>query len=201
MDAYAAGLSALKLRQQVKTALEKDALKKAKSGKIEDICFELGDEPKRPTAIRFCTNDSSYEALGELLRDNPNGLLVERDELVSLLKHLDREEQVVARGFLLSGWSGTQSYSFDRIVEVIFISMRFVSQSWERPSQRAFLSMCGGQTLAALVAMGLFSDLVCLFGLTIQLRGGMWMNFPIPTRAKRRGKFTIVWRSSMCRPR
>jgi hypothetical protein len=115
MTAYAAGLSAFKLRQQVKTALDRDALRKAKSGKIEDICFELGDEPKRPTAIRFRTNDSSYEALGELLRDNPNGLLVERDELVSLLKHLDREEQVVARGFLLSGWSGTHSYSFDRI--------------------------------------------------------------------------------------
>jgi len=41
--------------------------------------------------------------------------LVERDELVSLLKHLDREEQCVARGFYLSGWSGTQPYTFDRI--------------------------------------------------------------------------------------
>ena len=95
--------------------MEKEALKKAKSGKTEDICFDLGDEPRRPIAVRLCTNDSSYEALGELLRDNPNGLLLERDELISLLKHLDREEQVVARGFVLSGWSGTQPYSFDRI--------------------------------------------------------------------------------------
>ena len=39
MAAYAAGLSTFKIRQQVKTALEKDALKKAKSGKIEDICL------------------------------------------------------------------------------------------------------------------------------------------------------------------
>ena len=115
MEAYAAGISAFKVRQQVKITLEKEILKKAKSGKIEDIRFELGDEPKRPAAIRFRTNDSSYEALGELLRDNPNGILIERDELVSLLKHLDREEQVVARGFFLSGWSGTQPYSFDRI--------------------------------------------------------------------------------------
>ena len=71
MEAYAAGLSAFKVRQQVKIALEKEALKRDKSGKIEDIRFELGDEPKRPAAIRFRTNDSSYEALGELLRDNP----------------------------------------------------------------------------------------------------------------------------------
>jgi putative DNA primase/helicase len=114
-DAYEAGLSAYKVRQQVNIALKKEALKKAKGGKIEDINFELGDEPKRPTVIRFRTNDSSYEALGELLKDNASGILIERDELVSLLKHLDREEQVVARGFFLSGWSGTQPYSFDRI--------------------------------------------------------------------------------------
>jgi hypothetical protein len=36
--------------------------------------------------------------------------------LVSLLKHLDRDDQSVARGFYLSGWSGTQPYTFDRIL-------------------------------------------------------------------------------------
>ena len=51
MAAYAAGLSAFKLRQQVKTALEKEALKKAKSSKIEDISFELGEEPRGPRRL------------------------------------------------------------------------------------------------------------------------------------------------------
>ncbi len=50
-----------------------------------------------------------------MLVSDPAGLLVERDELVSLLKHLDREDQCVGRGFYLSGWSGTQPYTFDRI--------------------------------------------------------------------------------------
>jgi hypothetical protein len=114
--AYEAGISKYKLRQQVRTSLEKEALKKAKSSNNDiNVGFELGDEPKEPVAARYRTNDSSYEALGELLRDNPAGILVERDELISLLKHLDREEQVVARGFFLSGWSGQQPYSFDRI--------------------------------------------------------------------------------------
>ena len=36
---------------------------------------------------------------------------MERDELVSLLKHLDRDEQAVARSFYLSGWSGSQPYT------------------------------------------------------------------------------------------
>jgi len=31
------------------------------------------------------------------------------------LKSLDRDDQTVARGFYLSGWSGTQPYTFDRI--------------------------------------------------------------------------------------
>ena len=66
--------------------------------------------------VRYRTNDTSYESLGELLINNPAGMLVERDELVSLLSHLDRDDQAVARGFYLSGWSGTQPYTFDRIV-------------------------------------------------------------------------------------
>ena len=72
--------------------------------------------PSEPTPIRYRTNDATYEGLGELLISNPNGVLVERDELTSLLKHLDRDDQSVARGFYLSGWSGTQPYTFDRII-------------------------------------------------------------------------------------
>ena len=113
-EAYQHGISAYKVRKQVKIALEKEELKKAKGGKI-DLNFYLPDKPEKPVAVRYRTNDTSYEALGELLRDNPSGMLIERDELISLLKHLDREEQVVARGFFLSGWDGKQPYSFDRI--------------------------------------------------------------------------------------
>jgi hypothetical protein len=39
-----------------------------------------------------------------------------RDELVSLLKTLDREEYAAARGFFLSAWNGTSGYTFDRII-------------------------------------------------------------------------------------
>jgi putative DNA primase/helicase len=111
-QAYALGLDAYKLRRQVNASLVKEALKKDPK---TEIAFELGDEPKQPPHIRYCTNDSSYEKLGELLIDNPAGIMVERDELVSLLKHLERDDQSVARGFYLSGWSGQQGYSFDRI--------------------------------------------------------------------------------------
>jgi len=111
LQAYKAQVDAFKLRKAVNETLTKSALKKNPGAKID---IEL-DEPDEPVAVRYRTNDCSYESLGELLIDNPSGILVERDELISLLAHLDREEQAVARGFYLSGWSGTQPYTFDRI--------------------------------------------------------------------------------------
>jgi hypothetical protein len=112
-QAYAAGLDAYKLRKQVNKMLVREKLKANKDTEIE---LDFGEEPKEPTPVRYRTNDTTYEGLGELLISNPTGILVERDELTSLLKHLDRDDQAVARGFYLSGWSGTQPYTFDRIM-------------------------------------------------------------------------------------
>lgn len=49
-------------------------------------------EPVEPIWRRYFTNDSSYEKLCEILRDNPNGILLHRDEIVSLLRFLDQEQ-------------------------------------------------------------------------------------------------------------
>src|SRR5262245_53436401 len=72
-------------------------------------------EPERPPARRYVVNDTSYEKLGEILADNPNGVLAFRDALVSLLKALDRGEHASARGFFLTAWGGKSAYTFDRI--------------------------------------------------------------------------------------
>jgi Protein of unknown function (DUF3987) len=74
------------------------------------------DAPEAPKDKRYIVNDVSYEKLGEVLADNPNGVLAYRDELISLLKTLDREEYIATRGFYLSAWSGKDSYTFDRII-------------------------------------------------------------------------------------
>jgi len=113
-QAYEAGLSVFKLRKEVAIATEKKRLKKAGEQKI-DIDLNIGEPPAEPVPVRYRTNDSSYESLGELLIDNPAGILIERDELVSLLKHLDRDDQSVARGFYQTGWGGASPYTFDRI--------------------------------------------------------------------------------------
>jgi putative DNA primase/helicase len=114
-QAYAAGMDAYELRKQVNKSLIKDKLKASKN-KNAKIDLDFGERPKEPAPVRYRTNDTTYEALGELSISNPTGILVERDELVSLLKQLDRDEQAAARGFYLSGWSGTQPYTFDRII-------------------------------------------------------------------------------------
>jgi putative DNA primase/helicase len=69
----------------------------------------------KPRARRYVVNDCTVEALGEILQGNPNGTLAYRDELIGLLKSLDREGNEGARGFFLSAWSGTDAYTFDRI--------------------------------------------------------------------------------------
>jgi len=74
------------------------------------------EEPVEPKARRYVVNDTTYEALGEILADNPNGVLAFRDELISLLKTLDREEYCAARGFFLTAWNGSAGYTFDRIL-------------------------------------------------------------------------------------
>ena len=85
--------------------------------KGEDASSALDiDEPEEPKAKRYVVNDTTYEALGEILADNPDGVLAFRDELVSLLKTLDREEYAAARGFFLTAWNGTSGYTFDRII-------------------------------------------------------------------------------------
>lgn len=70
------------------------------------------DEPKR---TRYVVHDSTYQALGVILADNPRGVLALADELSGLLQSLDTAGQEAARGFYLTGWSGTGGYSFDRV--------------------------------------------------------------------------------------
>ena len=147
-EAYAAGMDAYELHKQVNKALARDELK-ANKNKNAKIDLDFGEKPKEPTPVRYRTNDFTYEAIGELQIANPTGLLVERDELVSLLKQLDRDEQAVARGFYLSGWSGTQPYTFDRIIrghrhiEAVCISVLGNTQP-ARIAEYVRLRQCGG---------------------------------------------------------
>jgi len=64
---------------------------------------------------RYMTQDPTVEKLGELLQQNPRGLLLLRDELSGWLRTLDKSGREGEREFYLEAWNGTQSFTFDRI--------------------------------------------------------------------------------------
>ena len=101
-----------KLKRETADGEIKKRLKTSINANVDDLQIP---EPEEPKLKRYIANDTSYESLGALLQSNPNGLLVFRDELVSLLKTLDREDNAGARGFYLTGWAGNSPYTFDRI--------------------------------------------------------------------------------------
>jgi putative DNA primase/helicase len=92
----------------------KEAPSEDSKQKVRDL-LAAKDSPPEPTLRRYIANDTNIASLGVLLQQNPNGLLVFRDELVSLLRSLDQEERESEKGFYLTGWNGDGGYAFDRI--------------------------------------------------------------------------------------
>jgi hypothetical protein len=68
-----------------------------------------------PKERRYVVNDTSVEKLGELFNENPNGLLLVRDELTGWMKGLEREDKASDRAFFLESFNGAGSYVYDRI--------------------------------------------------------------------------------------
>ena len=64
---------------------------------------------------RFKTNDATIEKIGALLLENPEGLLIFRDELSGWLKGLQKTGREGEREFYLEAWNGYGSYTIDRI--------------------------------------------------------------------------------------
>jgi putative DNA primase/helicase len=150
---FSEGLRPLKMlaaaaRDAYKTAKAKYEIEllsaKAKSDNAKKAAAKaLGKNPKadvaylfqqdaieEPICKRYIATNATTAALGVILQQNSNGVLVDRDELLSLLERLDDEGQSEDRGFYLVGWAGNLPYTFDRIgrgldlhIESVCISM------------------------------------------------------------------------------
>lgn len=110
-----------KLDGMAEKATELKAQKLIAQGKFEEArrVMTEGAEAaaiKPPVLRRYKVTDASVEALGEILIENPWGVLAYRDELNGLLRSLDKEGQEGARAFYLQGYDGNQGYTFDRIM-------------------------------------------------------------------------------------
>ena len=111
-------------RIEAETAGIKEEMKKAAKKGLNDDAdgLEINMAAKKQelqqaavTERRYMTQDATIEKLGELLRENPRGLLVYRDKLAGWLRTLDKPGREGDREFYLEGWNGTGDYTFDRI--------------------------------------------------------------------------------------
>lgn len=97
----------------------KDKAKKLMTDGKKDAAIaaiaELADDPPAPVARRYIVNDATVEKLGELLNENPNGLLLVRDELGGWLATMQTEDGAVGRAFYLECFDGSGSFVYDRI--------------------------------------------------------------------------------------
>jgi hypothetical protein len=99
---------------ELRKAAWRDSFKRAAKGNGEPPerpKFEL----ERPSARRLLTSDGTFEALHQLLADNPAGLFVLRDELTGWLASLDRYGREEQRAFYLESWNGDSGFTLDRI--------------------------------------------------------------------------------------
>ena len=112
------GQTMAEMRASAIMAKAKKELKKNPDADINELlnAAAMDDAPVTQKAPRFITNDATAEALGQLMIDNPNGILFEADELIGLLKNLDKQGQEGARAFYLTAADGNQSYTIDRIM-------------------------------------------------------------------------------------
>src|SRR5262249_45303856 len=103
-------------------AIQARVISAAKRGMAPAELLEMAREASRaeadaaePVERRLTTQDPTVEALGELLRDNPN-IGVIRDELTGLLRSMEKPDRGADRAFYLEAWDGNRTtFQYDRI--------------------------------------------------------------------------------------
>lgn len=103
----------------------KDSLKKAvREGKPERIneCKQLLElavrdleEQSKIVEKRYIANDPTTEKLLTIIADNPQGILLYRDELSGWLETMQKSGREGDRQFFLEAWNGDSPFKMDRI--------------------------------------------------------------------------------------
>lgn len=116
MDRHAVLLKLNKLQQKEAERKAGKAVGKGNHADAEMLLVDAAqDESPAPARVRHIINDATVEKLGEILSDNPLGILLFRDELSGWLAGLNREDKAQDRSFFLEAWNGSGRYTYDRI--------------------------------------------------------------------------------------
>ncbi|WP_284452582.1 DUF3987 domain-containing protein [Parachlamydia acanthamoebae] len=118
LEQYERELEAWKIRKKACEESYKSEYKsslKSSSHQQNEVKFHTETMLSEPKKRRYKTQDATTEKLGELLADNPQGLLVYRDELAGWLNSFEKNGREGDRQFFLESWSGNQAFDVDRI--------------------------------------------------------------------------------------
>src|SRR5208337_1157402 len=117
-----AGVSRGDLERRIKEAAKREPVKDGeapqKGETLEQLRALFIENAERRTPItcrRYVVNDATPAKLGEILSENPNGVVVLRDELAGLLSMMEAQGHENERQFFIEAWNGRQGYTFDRI--------------------------------------------------------------------------------------
>lgn len=122
-DEWSAEVADLGIDQRLNSLNGKEANRKAIKALKEgdkDAARELlasidESAPAASICPRITINDATVEKLGELLNENPRGLLLIRDELPGFLSRIEKEEHASDRAFYLEAFNGDGRFTYDRI--------------------------------------------------------------------------------------
>jgi len=88
---------------------------KANAKKGSPVPERPNDVLEEPKLQRLIVNDSTFEALHQIMSENPAGVLAIRDELTGWWSTLDRAGREGERAFCLQAWNGDTGHTVDRI--------------------------------------------------------------------------------------
>lgn len=114
--AYKVELDAWKIRKKGTEEVYKKSFKESLDDEAKSPSeFPSEEPPEEPTRKRYKTDDPTVEKLGEILIENPQGILLYRDELSGWLRSFEKNGRENDRQFFLESWSGKKDFDVDRI--------------------------------------------------------------------------------------
>lgn len=105
------------MKAQAKKTLHSSAKPNVERETLKAMHFDNdSEEIVIPTLKRYLVNDTTVEALGVTLQQNPRGVFVNRDELTGWLSGLDKQGREMDKAFYLEAFNGTKrNFIYDRI--------------------------------------------------------------------------------------
>jgi len=122
-------LEAWEVRKKADLDGYRDSYKGSKTKGLVVVEYKPTNPPEKPKQKRYKSDDPTVEKLGLILAENPQGILLYRDELTGWLSSFQRKGRESDRPFFLEGWSAKQGFEVDRIgrevphIEAVCISI------------------------------------------------------------------------------